>query len=104
MFEFAALGGCCITKEIALLTCFVFAGQSIYSGKFKHLKNSENVNFAGTNNADSIFDRLKGFAQTLGQPKIPKGSKRIQRNRKKSNRFQKIAKYSKIMQKNPKEL
>ena len=33
--------------------CFVFAGQSIHSGKFKHLKYSENVNFAGTTNVDS---------------------------------------------------
>ena len=36
-------------------TCFVIAGQSIHSGKFKHLKYSENVNFKGTNSADSIL-------------------------------------------------
>ena len=33
-------------------TCFVVAGQSIYSGKFKY---SENVNFAGTNNFESTL-------------------------------------------------
>ena len=36
-------------------TCFVFAGQSVHSGKFKHLKYSENVNFARTNKVDSIL-------------------------------------------------
>ena len=36
-------------------TCFVIAGQSIHSGKFKYLKYSENVNFAGTNNFESIL-------------------------------------------------
>ena len=36
-------------------TCFVFAGQNVNSGKFKHLKYSENVKFAGTNYIDSIL-------------------------------------------------
>jgi len=36
-------------------TCIVIAGQSIPSGKFKHLKYSENVNFEGTNSVDSIL-------------------------------------------------
>ena len=43
-------------KRSLSLTCFVFAGQNVHSGKFKHLKYSENVNFAGTNNVDSILD------------------------------------------------
>ena len=36
-------------------TCFVLSGQSINSGKFKHLKYSENVNFEGKNSVDSIL-------------------------------------------------
>ena len=36
-------------------TCFVFAGQNVNSGKFKHLKYSENVKFTGTNYIDSIL-------------------------------------------------
>ena len=39
-------------------TCFVFAGQNVNSGKFKHLKYSENVKFAGTNYIDSILVTL----------------------------------------------
>ena len=37
-------------------TCFVFAGQNVNSGKFKHLKYSENVKFTGTNYIDSILE------------------------------------------------
>ena len=42
-------------KRLLSLTCFVFACQNILSGKFKHLKYSQNVNFTGTNNVDSIL-------------------------------------------------
>ena len=42
-------------KRLLSSTCFVIAGQSFHSGKFKHLKYSENVNFAGTNNFESIL-------------------------------------------------
>ena len=56
MFEFAAPGGYLISKEIALLNFFVFAGQNVHSGKFKHLKYSENVKFSGTNSIDSILE------------------------------------------------
>ena len=55
MFEFAAPGGYLISKEIALLNLFCFSGQNVCSGKLKHLKCSENVNFAGRNNVDSIL-------------------------------------------------
>ena len=37
----------------------VLSGQSIHSGKFKHLKYSENVKFTGTNYIDSILEYLK---------------------------------------------
>ena len=36
-------------------TSFVFTGQIVHGGKFKHLKYSENFNFPGTNNVDSIL-------------------------------------------------
>ena len=49
------LVGALSQKRSLSLTCFVFAGQNVHSGKFKHLKYSENVNFAGTNNVDSIL-------------------------------------------------
>ena len=39
-------------------TCFVFAGQNVNSGKFKHLKYSENVKFTGTNYIDSILNQV----------------------------------------------
>ena len=42
-------------KRLISSTVFVVAGQSIYSGKFKHLKYSENVNYEGTNSVDSIL-------------------------------------------------
>ena len=44
-------------------TCFVFAGQNVNSGKFKHLKYSENVKFTGTNYIDSILDSPADTAQ-----------------------------------------
>ena len=49
------LVGALSQKRVLSLTCFVFAGQNVHSGKFKHLKYSKNVNFAGTNNVDSIL-------------------------------------------------
>ena len=52
------LVGALSQKRSLSLTCFVFAGQNVHSGKFKHLKYSENVNFAGTNNVDSILRRF----------------------------------------------
>ena len=50
-------------KRSLSLTCFVFAGQNVHSGKFKHLKYSENVKFSGTNSIDSI---LKHFYIRIG--------------------------------------
>ena len=50
------LVGALSQKRSLSLTCFVFAGQNVHSEKFKHLKYSENVNFAGTNNVDSILE------------------------------------------------
>ena len=56
MLEFVAPDGCRISKEILLSeNFFVLVGQSVHSGKFKNLKHSENVEFAGTNNIDSIY-------------------------------------------------
>ena len=49
------LVGALSQKRSLSLTCFVFAGQNVHSGKFKHLKHSENVNFSGTNIVDSIL-------------------------------------------------
>ena len=46
-------------------TCFVFAGQNVNSGKFKHLKYSENVKFTGTNYIDSILDVWYSFNYLL---------------------------------------
>ena len=43
-------------KRSLSLTCFVFAGQNVHSGKFKHLKYSENDKFSGTNSVDSILN------------------------------------------------
>ena len=42
-------------KRLLSQTCFVFPSQGVHSGKFKHIKYSENVNFAGTTNVDSIL-------------------------------------------------
>ena len=47
------LVGAVSLKRSLSWTCSVFAGQSVNSRKFKHLKYSENVNFAGTNKVDS---------------------------------------------------
>ena len=49
------LVGALSQKRSLSLTCFVFAGQNVHSGKFKHLKYSENVKFSGTNSIDSIL-------------------------------------------------
>ena len=49
------LVGALSQKRSLSLTCFVFACQNFHSGKFKHLKYSENVKFAGTNNFEYIL-------------------------------------------------
>ena len=59
MFEFAAPVGALSQKRSLSLTCFVFAGQNVHSGKFKHLKFSENDKFSGTNSVDSILDQTR---------------------------------------------
>ena len=46
-------------------TCFVIVGQTVHSGKFKHLKYSENVNFEGTNSVDSILEFDAFMIKTL---------------------------------------
>ena len=51
----ALLVGAVSQKRSLSSTCFVIAGQSIHSGKFKHLKYSENVNFEETSNVVSIL-------------------------------------------------
>ena len=56
------LVGALSQKRSLSLTCFVFAGQNVHSGKFKHLKYSENDKFSGTNSVDSI---LNSIAQNL---------------------------------------
>ena len=48
------LVGALSQKRLLSLTCFVFGGQNVYSGKFKYLKYSENDKFSGTNSVDSI--------------------------------------------------
>ena len=55
MFEFTAPVGALSQKRSLSLTCFVFAGQNVHSGKFKHLKFYENDKFSGTNSIDSIL-------------------------------------------------
>ena len=55
MFEFAAPVGALSQKRSLSLTFFDFAGQNAHSGKFKHLKFSENVKFSETNSIDSIL-------------------------------------------------
>ena len=55
MFEFGALVGVVSQKRLHFSTCFVIAGQIIHSGKFKHLQDSENVNFEKTSNVVSIL-------------------------------------------------
>ena len=59
MFEFAAPVGVLSQKRSLSLTCFVFASQNVHSGKFKHLKFSENNKFSGTNSVDSILDKIE---------------------------------------------
>ena len=49
------LVGALSQKRSLSLTCFVFAGKNLHSGKFKHLKYSENDKFSGTNSVDSIL-------------------------------------------------
>ena len=56
------LVGALSQKRSLSLTCFVFAGQNVHSGKFKHLKYSENDKFSGTNSVDSIL--VEGFLRT----------------------------------------
>ena len=41
------LVGALSQKRSLSLTCFVFAGQNVHSGKFKHLKYSEMTSFQG---------------------------------------------------------
>ena len=65
MFEFCTTGGCGISKKIAPPNLFFYQSQSIYSGKFKHLKYSENNNFEGTNSFDSILVVRKQFTYEL---------------------------------------
>ena len=56
MFEFGATARCVISKEIALKEITLFNLLfSIVSGKFKHHKYSENVNFEGTSKVVSIL-------------------------------------------------
>ena len=58
------LVGALSQKRSLSLTCFVFAGQNVHSGKFKHLKYSENDKFSGTNSVDSILGgQEKGFIE-----------------------------------------
>ena len=45
--NFSLLVGAISQKRSLSSTCFVIAGQSIYSGKFKHLEYSKSVNFEG---------------------------------------------------------
>ena len=61
MFEFAALVGAVSQKRLHFSTCFVIAGQIIHSGKFKHLQDSENVNFEKTSNVVSILEKFHTF-------------------------------------------
>ena len=65
MFEFAAPVDTLSQKRSLSLTCFVFAGQNVLSGKFKHLKFSENVKFSGTNCIDSILVDVRAFGHIL---------------------------------------
>ena len=42
-------------KRLLSKACFIFAGQSVHSGKFIYHKYFEIVNFAGTKSVDSIL-------------------------------------------------
>ena len=53
--NFPLLMGTLSPKRLLSLSCFVFAGQNVHSGIFKHLKYSENDKFSGTNSIDSIL-------------------------------------------------
>ena len=64
MFEFAAPVGALSRKRSLSLTCFVFAGQNVHSGKFKHLKFFENDKFSQTNSVDSILEWFLSFTQS----------------------------------------
>ena len=55
MFEFGATVGYGISKEITSKEIALFNLFWSISGKFKHHKKSENVNFEETNNAVSIL-------------------------------------------------
>ena len=67
------LVGALSQKRSLSLTCFVFAGQNVCSGKIKHLKYSENVNFEGTNNVDSIFELSPNKKKMPAMGKIKRG-------------------------------
>ena len=56
------LVGAVSQKRSLFSTCFVLAGQSIHSGKFKHLRYSENVKFEETNSVDSTLIFMLNFA------------------------------------------
>ena len=58
--NFPLLVGTLSRKRLLSLPCFIFAGQNVHSGKFKHLKYSENVNFVGTNNVKFILTGYLG--------------------------------------------
>ena len=66
------LMGAVSQKRLLSKTCFDFAGHIVHSGKLKHLKYSENVNFAGTNNVDSILVFPKALVSFgfLGFPRV----------------------------------
>ena len=51
------LVGAVSQKRSLSKTCFVFAGQIVHSGKFKHIKYSENIKLSGTNSIDSILGK-----------------------------------------------
>ena len=55
MFEFCASAWCGISKEIASKEISLFNSFFSMSGKFKHHKKLEKVNFQETNNAVSIL-------------------------------------------------
>ena len=59
MFEFCASVGCGISKAIASKEIALFNSFCSMSGKFKHHKKSENVNFYETNDAVSILEVIE---------------------------------------------
>ena len=54
--NFPLLEGALSQKRSVSLTCFILTSQNVHSGRFKHFKYSENVNFEGTNSVDSILE------------------------------------------------